>query len=957
MGKGKGIFKRIAAGALSFTMLCGMVTPAFAAEKNGVEHVDAKQRIAYLDEKINGLEDNKTILEEILATKADKTNVDTDDADAAKIFKNWKTFPLNKESKWVYENGYVTSKANEDWETGFIDKSKGNVADVSLDGVLEVQEYCQPMGYIIRMKPQEKDKKRYNCYMLWVSGWTGYDGKNIYGMDGNNKKVSEPKRSIALFKIEGMYFDSADWNKVTDTSGFLCAPICQKMYNGKKVYGDWSGSELLGMPDGVEIKDGTVMVNKLDSKVRTTILAHAEVDMPNAVWGNGKPWHNGAPSGAGKFRLKLDAKGDTFTASIDNKEVFKVKDNSFEDGYYGFFETSHINPKFYSIKAELTSYERFEKERAELKEQIKSVEEEIRDLTLERNALAELDKNVDILEKRIEEANAEKERLEDKLKDEQVANAKDKAELNKKIEELEDKLTEAEKDKKSAIDELEKKDKELSDKIADLNKKTSDLENEKNKLEKELADSKDKSEADKQELNEKIKELDKKIKDQEAERKASEEEQKKINKDLQDKIADLNKNTSELEKAKTDLEKKLETDKSKLQSEIDKLDKEIKDLTKERTEAEKKLEQKIKDLEADLAKEKEEREKDKEQAAKDKAELNGKIEDLNKKIAELDKDKAELDKALANEKAESKAEREALKEEIAKLNEKLDAEIAEREALKKELADEKKYSESERKQLAERIVKLENDVYELNQAKEKLEKNLETLNADMNSKIEELQNKITKLSEEKAAMEKDLRDEIAALKDEIKDLNEVKDQVIKDLEDHKNKSQEEKDKLNKEIGKLDGKISDLKDEKNKLEETDKKQKEKIDDLEKALDDLREEFESERDRNELNDMNLPKDVRIGQWYPERVIEYPSKRRYDDGDTIKLDGMKMEFRRVIKENGHYKAETVEVSYDDMKQGYKGWNLNLKTKTAKYDASTNGKMKIRFTMKLAEAEESMK
>ena len=34
---GKGIFKRIAVGAMSITLLCGMVTPAFAAEENRVK--------------------------------------------------------------------------------------------------------------------------------------------------------------------------------------------------------------------------------------------------------------------------------------------------------------------------------------------------------------------------------------------------------------------------------------------------------------------------------------------------------------------------------------------------------------------------------------------------------------------------------------------------------------------------------------------------------------------------------------------------------------------------------------------------------------------------------------------------------------------------------------------------------------------------------------------------------
>ena len=100
------------------------------------------------------------------------------------------------------------------------------------------------------------------------------------------------------------------------------------------------------------------------------------------------------------------------------------------------------------------------------------------------------------------------------------------------------------------------------------------------------------------------------------------------------------------------------------------------------------------------------------------------------------------------------------------------------------------------------------------------------------------------------------------------------------------------DKLNE----LDDRITDLESEKVKLEETDKKQKERIETLEDDVNELKEELETEKDKNNLREMNLPEGIKVNQWYPDKVVRFPDKRRYDDGESIDMNGMKMRFRRV-------------------------------------------------------------
>ncbi|HZK33098.1 MAG TPA: hypothetical protein VFC60_01240, partial [Tissierellaceae bacterium] len=214
---------------------------------------------------------------------------------------------------------------------------------------------------------------------------------------------------------------------------------------------------------------------------------------------------------------------------------------------------------------------------------------------------------------------------------------------------------------------------------------------------------------------------------------------------------------------------------------------------------------------------------------------------------------------------------------------------------------------------------------------------------------------IEQLSKDKDLLEADLRKELDKMNKEIEALKKAKEEMEKELENQKNKSVKDKEKLNNEINKLDDKIYNLSKEKDKLEKDNEKYKEKFENLEDDVKDLRENLEREKDKNNLKDMNLPEGVKVNQWYPEKFVTLPDKKTYDDGEDIDMAGMKMRFTRVIKSNGKYIRETEDVDYRDFKNGYRGWDFNLKTKTAKYEESTNGKMKIVFTFSLKNSNQS--
>jgi chromosome segregation ATPase len=190
---------------------------------------------------------------------------------------------------------------------------------------------------------------------------------------------------------------------------------------------------------------------------------------------------------------------------------------------------------------------------------------------------------------------------------------------------------------------------------------------------------------------------------------------------------------------------------------------------------------------------------------------------------------------------------------------------------------------------------------------------------------------------------------------EIEALKKAKADMEEELKNQKNQSSKDKEKLNYEINKLDGKISKLNKEKDKLVKNNEKYKEKFESLENDIRDLRESLEKEKDKNNLKDMDIPEGVKVNQWYPEKLVSLPDKKTYDDGEDIDMTGMKMRFARVIKRNGQYIRETEDVDYKDFKSSYRGWEFNLKTKTAKYDESTQGKMKIIYTFILKHPNQS--
>lgn len=276
------------------------------------------------------------------------TTIDTSNSDASQIFNSWTTFPYNATSNWYYQDGYISSNVNEAYETGFIDQSQ-MASDISLDGTLYVNEYIQPMGYILRMSPQKDNPNRYNMYMLWVSGWNGVNyNSNINGIGttaGNATSASTPKRTVVLFKVEGLILDYNIWKNYTTGGTYSATPLASTMYSGTMRLG-WPyhmPRNYGGYPDGIVLKEGVTAINTGDSELKTTILGYANLDLKTST-------------GKDTFNLGIEAKGNNFTVKYDYSKLFSVQDSSFKEGYYGIFEYSHVSPRFYAIKADISSY-------------------------------------------------------------------------------------------------------------------------------------------------------------------------------------------------------------------------------------------------------------------------------------------------------------------------------------------------------------------------------------------------------------------------------------------------------------------------------------------------------------------------------------------------------------------------------------------------------------------------
>lgn len=121
----------------------------------------------------------------------------------------------------------------------------------------------------------------------------------------------------------------------------------------------------------------------------------------------------------------------------------------------------------------------------------------------------------------------------------------------------------------------------------------------------------------------------------------------------------------------------------------------------------------------------------------------------------------------------------------------------------------------------------------------------------------------------------------------------------------------------------------------------------ISELEKLKDEL----------TRMNERSIPRDVEIGQWYPDVMKRLPDKRSYIDGEDILLNGMQMIFSRYVLVGNKYEKQTEVVNFSDFRNEYRGWKFNLKTPKALLRDSEGGKMRVRFSFTLNNKNESMR
>ncbi len=192
------------------------------------------------------------------------------------------------------------------------------------------------------------------------------------------------------------------------------------------------------------------------------------------------------------------------------------------------------------------------------------------------------------------------------------------------------------------------------------------------------------------------------------------------------------------------------------------------------------------------------------------------------------------------------------------------------------------------------------------------------------------------------------------------------------LEQDKNTLEEEKANLQNQNGLLnnqlidkdkiiqskENKITELEEEINKLN---KKASccvdyDEIAAIGRTINKLGEDIAKLKDEVKRIKVDLPKDIKIGQWYPETIIKYPTKRQYKNNEYIDLTGMKIRFTKYAKENDEYKVINEEVDYEIFKNETHGWEFKLKTPKAIYNKETSGKMQIKFSFVLKNKEKSM-
>lgn len=257
---------------------------------------------------------------------------------ASTIIKNYKTFPQNLASNWFFDSSKnaITSTVNEPYETGFYSDNDGLIRNIELSSDIYATENSQPVGIFIRFAPQHDNKDRYDGYFLWVSSNAGGGGNNSV---------------IILFKVKGLIIDhnkriqyefiSPDVN----TPAYQSMPLDVHYYDGANRMGWLWQTDAIpnygGYPQGTILKNGSVATHVYDKGLTSEVLGHHFASLTQNV------------------SLKIKAEGDGITCYLNGQQVITAKDSDIKRGYYGLFETSHVNPLFYNITAKYQKYKQY----------------------------------------------------------------------------------------------------------------------------------------------------------------------------------------------------------------------------------------------------------------------------------------------------------------------------------------------------------------------------------------------------------------------------------------------------------------------------------------------------------------------------------------------------------------------------------------------------------------------
>ncbi len=215
---------------------------------------------------------------------------------------------------------------------------------------------------------------------------------------------------------------------------------------------------------------------------------------------------------------------------------------------------------------------------------------------------------------------------------------------------------------------------------------------------------------------------------------------------------------------------------------------------------------------------------------------------------------------------------------------------------------------------------------------------------ELTKELQNLKNNISICDDNTNKLKKDLKS-VKKYKEKLQYELKILKEKLKSLEVEKKDLLDEIKVLTKKPDKLNNEIINLKEKNKTLEDKILKLNDKLNNKNNEI----EKFKVEM-------LNLPKDIEVEQWYPEKVVKLPNKLSYYDNESLDLDGMVMLFTKYIKKGNKYEKVNVNVSYDEFSNIFKGWKFNLITKKALLKEAEEGKIRVKISFILEDKKASM-